>query len=268
MEGDDPLDIAIILDPSGSQRYLMGGFAEAAAEMAAKSLHRQDHVTIYALGCSMVRTPMRMPAEPELVRHAVENALKAPALSRSSDPSTPCAKKIYLWGAVAQVVKELNDATGRRVILVVSDGGDDGSVVKWTQLHEFAAANGVAIFGMNDGANPSRTAWGDATRNPLTALCESTGGIVIRGWRHDLSKPLQRWVALLRGRYVVEFPRPQALSTGSHDITVSIKKDGLAFVTLAGVSMTLPDPKLTSDPNYVPSQKGSDIPVGTRRPLR
>lgn len=268
MQGDDPLDIAIILDPRAPQKNLMSGFAEAAAEMAAKSLHPRDHFTIYALGCSMVRSPMRMPAEPELVRHAVENVLKAPALSRNSDPSTPCAKKIYLWGAVTQVVKELNDATGRRVILVVSDGGDAGSAVTWIQLHDFAAANGVAIFGLNDGSDPSTVPWGEATHNPLKALCESTGGIVMLAWRHDLNKPLQRWIALLRGRYVVEFPRPQALGTGSHDITVSIKRDGLAFVTLAGVSMTLPDPKLTSDPNYVPSQEGSDIPVGTRRPLR
>lgn len=268
MEGDDPLDIAIILDPNGSQRDLMGGFAEAAAQMAANSLRPQDHVTIYAVGCNLVRSAMRIPAEPQLVQDSVQTVLKTPALSRSNDHSAPCAKKVYLWGSVAQVVKEMNDATGRRVILVVSDGGDGGSAMTWMQLHDFAAGNGVAIFGLNDGSDPSAVSWREITHNPLKGLCESTGGIVMQAWRRDLDKSLRRWIVLLRGRYVVEFPRPQALGNGSHDIAVSIKRDGLAFVTLAGVSMTLPDPKLTSDPNYVPSQEGSDIPVGTRRPPR
>jgi hypothetical protein len=82
----------------------------------------------------------------------------------------------------------------------------------------------------------------------------------------DLQKRLQQWIAMLRNRYVVEFPRPQQLSTGAHNIEISIKREGLAFVTLSGVSVSLPDPKITSDPNFIPSQQGADIPVGTRRP--
>jgi hypothetical protein len=82
-----------------------------------------------------------------------------------------------------------------------------------------------------------------------------------------VQRRLQQWIQLLRGRYVVEFPRPQAISSGQHDIVVSIKKDGYAFTSIAGVSVSLPDPKITEDPNYVPSDEGSDIPVGKRRPL-
>jgi len=46
---------------------------------------------------------------------------------------------------------------------------------------------------------------------------------------------------------------------------VSIKNDGMAFTTVAGVSISLPDPTITADPNYIPSDEGSDIPVGKRR---
>lgn len=267
MEGDDPLDIAILLDVTGSQKHLINGFAEAAGQLAANSLHPQDHVSIYALGCNLVRSAKGMPVASEPVRAAVENALETPTLNKSSDLPTPCGKNVYLWGAVTQLIKEMNDATGRRVILLVSAGVDNGTAITWQDLHQFAAANGVAIFGLNDGWSPPAVLGRHAPENPLTALCESTGGIVLETWRNDLNKPLQRWIGLLRGRYVVEFPRPQGLglATGAHDIEVSIKRDGLAFTTLAGVSVTLPDPKITSDPNYVPSQQGSDIPVGNRR---
>jgi hypothetical protein len=138
--------------------------------------------------------------------------------------------------------------------------------VSWNGVHGYAAGEGVALFGMNDGYADPQSVWRTDKTDPFLALCESTGGIVMQASGRDLQKRLQQWIAMLRNRYVVEFPRPQQLSTGAHNIEVSIKRDGLAFVTLAGVSVSLPDPKLTSDPNFIPSQQGADIPVGTRRP--
>lgn len=265
MEGEDPLELAILLDVSGSQRHLIEGFADAVAAMAANSLHAQDRVSIYALNCNLIRSALLIPARPGLVKDAVQRALSAPGLNEAKS-GDPCQDHVYLWGAMAAVVKDLSGSAGRPVILVVSGGTDWGSRLTWTDLHSYAAVEGVALFGMNDGYEDPDHVWRSDVRDHFRGLCESTGGIVMQASGRDLQKRLQQWIAMLRNRYVVEFPRPQQLGMGSHNIEVSIKKDALAFVTLSGVSMNLPDPKMTSDPNYIPSQEGADIPVGTRRP--
>ena len=125
---------------------------------------------------------------------------------------------------------------------------------------------GVALFGLKE-TDLTGLGWPGERIDAFRALCESTGGIVMQGDKRELPKRLQQWIELLRGRYIVEFPRPQAVVSGEHDIVVSIKRDGYAFTTVAGVSFSLPDPKITEDPNYVPSNEGSDIPVGKRAPL-
>ncbi|HTV07555.1 MAG TPA: hypothetical protein VMD97_00755 [Candidatus Aquilonibacter sp.] len=265
LEGDDPLDLAILVDASGTQRAgLALNVAEAAAAMAAKALHPQDHVSVYTLSCNLLRTAYEMPPDPAALRNAIENGLNSPKLGKDS-AGRSCGRDVYLWGALTAIITDLNKATGRRAILAVSDGQDDGSKISWDALHDYAGAQGVALFGMRD---PGRVwqAWRGGRADPFRSLCESTGGIILETGRRGLEKQLEQWVKLLRGRYVVEFPRPQQLTQAHHSIEVSVKRDGLAFVTLAGVSVTLPDPKLTSDPHYLPSQEGADIPVGKRRP--
>lgn len=265
MEGEDPLELAILLDVSGSQRHLIERFADAMAEMTANSLHAQDHVSIYALNCNLIRSALLMPAEPARLKDAVQRALSAPGLNATKSDAA-CRDHVYLWGAMVAVVKDLSGSPGRPAVLVVSAGADSGSRVTWIDLHSYAAAAGVALFGMNDEYVDPESLWRSDKTDAFHSLCESTGGIVMQANARDLEKRMQQWIAMLRNRYVVEFPRPQQLGTGAHNIEVSIKKEGLAFVTISGVSMSLPDPAVTSDPNYIPSQQGADIPVGTRRP--
>lgn len=265
VEGEDPLDLGILVDASDKQDSdFMGMIGDAVATMAAKSLHAQDHVWIYAVNCGVLRTMHQAAADPQLLRTEVQELVQPPKLGKNSG-GAPCGTKVYLGGALAAVVNDMKNATGRRSILTISSGRDDGTPIPWDKLHEYAAGQGVALFGLTPGS--PWTGWQRDPTNVFRALCESTGGILVDVDKHDLEKQLQNWVKLLRGRYVVEFPRPQQLSEARHDIQVSIKRDGLAFVTLAGVSVSLPDPKLTSDPNFVPSQEGADIPVGKRRPM-
>jgi len=267
MEGEDPLSLAILIDVGGKERSdLVAALSGATAEMAANHLRPQDRVSIYLLSCNLLRTAYQAQPLPALLSTSIEKGLQSPNFGKNSAGAS-CGTKVFLWGAMTAVVKDMTDATGRRAILVISNGRDDGSAVSWPQLHEYAGIEGVALFGLRD-TPATPTGWQTDHVDVFRSLCESTGGIVMTGEKRDLQKRMQRWIELLRGRYVVEFPRPQALSGGAHDIAISIKKDWMAFTTVAGVSVSMPDPKITTDPNYVPSDEGSDIPVGKRRPLR
>ncbi len=266
MEGEDPLSLAILIDVGGKERSgLVAGLADATAEMAKKELHPQDRVSIYLVSCNLLRTVNQVQPLPGLLSGSIEGGLKSPKLGKN-DAGGSCGTKIYLWAAMTAVIKDMDGASGRRSMLVISNGRDDGSAVSWPKLHEYAGFEGVALFGLGE-TTPVWSGWQSDHTDAFHSLCESTGGIVMHGDRRDLQKRLRQWIQLLRGRYVVEFPRPQAMGGGQHDIVVSIKRDGMAFTTLAGVSMSLPDPKITGDPNYVPSDEGMDIPIGKRRPL-
>ena len=266
MEGADPLNLAILIDVgSRERRDLAAGVASAMAEVATKELHSEDRVSIYLLSCNLLRTVHEVQPFPGLLSSSIEGGLQSPKLGKDSTGES-CGTKVFLWGAMGAVVKDMSDMARRRAMLVIGDGRDDGSVISWPNLHEYAALEGVALFGLRETMDLGSWLQVDHM-DVFRALCESTGGIVMDVEKRNLQKRLQQWIEMLRGRYVVEFPRPQTLGNGQHSITVSIRRDGLAFTTLAGVSVSLPDPKITEDPNYVPSNAGAGIPVGKRRPL-
>jgi hypothetical protein len=265
LEGEDPLKLAILIDAGGKQRSdVVADIAGATAEMAKKELHPQDRISIYLMTCNLLRTVHEVQPFPGLLSSSIEGGLQSPKLGRDS-AGVSCGSHVHLWEATAMVIKDMTESPGRRAILIISDGRDDGSRLPWPKLHEYAIQEGVALFGLRE--NNAWPPWQGDHLDVFRGLCESTGGIAMEGDKRELQKRLQQWIELLRGRYIVEFPRPKALSTGLHNIVVSIKNDGLAFTTVAGVSFTLPDPKITSDPNYVPSDEGTDIPVGKRRVL-
>ncbi len=232
--------------------------------MAAASLHPQDHVSVYAVDCNLVRSAQRVIPEPDVLSAAVQAAVSSPAL-KEGYAGDACSTPAPMWASIVRIVEDMSDSPNRRALLIVSSGSLPDKL-SWGDVHHIAAAEGVAVFGMNDGPGLSDL-WRTDKLDPFRMLCESTGGIIMYAQTRSLEKQLEQWVTLLRNRYVVEFPDPQRLGTGTHSIQVSIKRDDMAFVTLAGVSVSLPDPRLTSDPHYLPSQQGEDIPVGTRRPL-
>jgi hypothetical protein len=266
VEGEDPLELAIVLDVSGSQKKLVESFPGIGAAFASTALHPQDHVSIYALDCGhLLKSADRIAPDPAAVQKAFEDVLQSPRVAKRLSEG-PCQNRVFLWSAMLSVVKELHQSAGRRSMLVVSGGEDRGSGISWSELHSVAGLQGVALFGMNDGT-PQAARDAEGAPNRLRDLCGSTGGIVLQASPSKAGKPLAEWVGLLRGRYVIEFPLPQQMSSGLHSIVVSIRGDPTAFVTVAGVPVTVPDAAQRADPDRVHSDAGADIPVGSRRPL-
>src|ERR1700759_5347027 len=88
----------------------------------------------------------------------------------------------------------------------------------------------------------SRSSW---------SRCELSGGIVMRiGDLTAVSKSLERFVTMLRERYIVEFPRPANSTAGEHGMEVKIDKD-IYKIRPSGVSVPLPDPAWMADPTTI-----------------
>jgi len=280
LEGDDPISLAILIDASDPDNSIVRNFSLALSSLVPGFLHSQDHVTVYALDCALIRSSDDLPASAFLLRDGVELALAATNL-HGPKRHTTCANKLRLLDSVVTITNTLASMPGRRVLLVVSNGIDTASQTKWVNNPRYLNLAGVSVFGLRssfasataeDNAQfYSRHAYGAVSGSQSSyedlfrELCEMNGGMVLSTRAKDLTRNLDTFVDLLRNRYILEFPRSNDAPSGLHNIAVTIpQKD--AFITTAGVLIPLADPKLLADPNTVPTTP-SQIKFGTRRPL-
>jgi hypothetical protein len=105
----------------------------------------------------------------------------------------------------------------------------------------------------------------DTAEDLYYQLCERTGGLILTIPRESLESSLERTIAMLRGRYILEFPRPDQATPGVHGIEVQVPILS-AYVTSAGVTVPLADAKILADPLTVPSAP-SPATLGTRHPI-
>jgi hypothetical protein len=212
------------------------------------------------------------------LKSALESAIHAPGL-HGAKKNGACGRTLPLRNALTQISHVLGTMPGRRVLLAVTDGHDGSSSIAWDQAQRYAASQGLAVFGMRDGFNGTSalpSGLSDRLGSPLIvgslndedlfrAMCESNGGVVMTTTRYDLYKGLVQFVADLRDRYIIEFPRPDESQPGVHDIRVTVARSRY-LVHATGVSVSLPDPEAANDPNTVPVSK-SPATYGTRKPL-
>ena len=279
-EGDDPISLSILLDVSGDATDVMPNIGDAIGNLAPLSLHVKDRVSVYALGCSLVRSMDDAPPYRAVLKSGVAAVLERSMLRKSNQGEKNCELRGHLWDGLGQVAIPLSGLPGRRVILVVTDGHDTGSKRSWNEVREFAQVKGIAVFALNFAPAPS-TGTGNyragrgvsvqsgggasAVEDSLVAVCELSGGIVMR--LNDpavLSKSLERFVTMLRERYIVEFPRASNSTAGEHVMEVKIDK-GIYKIRPSGVSVPLPDPALAADPTTIQAGPSQAPEQGTRR---
>jgi len=267
-EGDDPISLSILLDVTGDSSELMPRIDAAIADLAPLALHPKDHVSIYALDCSLVRSLNDAPAESGRLKLAVNTALESWTI-RKKRHEPKCQRSVF-WDALAHLASELYQLPGRRVILAVTDGRDKGSRHTWKDVTTYAGATGVAVFGVTYfpaeavGGRSQFLRW--SSEDPFHSLCELSGGLVLLSTTTSLDLTLQRFVAMLRERYIVEFPRPANTTSGQHAMNVQVAKSNY-FIRPAGISVPIPDVALLTDPTTVPSDPSRTPELGTRKPM-
>jgi hypothetical protein len=246
-EGNDPISLAILLDATGPEDDLLPKMSAALASLAPLSLQPQDHVSIYAFDCGLTRTSNGGPAERDDLKREVDSALQTFTDGKKSWHALHCGQSVHLWDALNFVVHDLYRLPGRRVILAVTDGKDKGSGKAWTDVRLYAQSAGVAIFGLvyvpYVGVRPDY-------QDTFNSLCELTGGMVLTSDESNLTDRLKLFTKTVRERYIVEFPRPSNATAGQHDFAVTIEKSN-AFIRSAGISVPIPDPALSANPNMI-----------------
>ena len=88
--------------------------------------------------------------------------------------------------------------------------------------------------------------------------------MVLLSTTKSLEFTLNRFVTLVRERYIVEFPRPANATLGRHvkEVRIAHSTD---FIRPAGISVPIADAAVVNDPTTVPSDPSRTPVVGTRK---
>jgi hypothetical protein len=278
IEGEEPIALAIVLDASGDQKNLLRTLPDSAEAMATSSLRSHDRLTLYAVDCKIIRSSLNFPVGPLLLHSAVSRALSAPNLHEGKDQGR-CGRSLRLWDTAALALKALAQQPGRRVLIIVSAGDDHKSVLSWNMLRNYADDNSIAIFGLRDlehFAGDSGTQlhvheagvyYSDKAQDEdhYRELCQATGGLILTTPASQLTASLERLIAMMRGRYILEFPRAANATAGRHTVDVSLPYQ-LAYIVTSGTTVDMPDEALDKDPTTVHTAPSPAI-MGTRRVL-
>lgn len=251
LEGDDPLAIAVIIDASDAGETMWRDLPKAFAKLL-PVLNPQDRLMLYGLdGCKAFRfLPENVPLNETLVHAGVDSAMAMRAASAKSHVDASCGKPITMADMLPYVVAQLAKFPGRRMIVPV--GGGTGYAARLTDLKAMLSAESTvmlpvvhtpalaaASMGYVQGpAGPVsivNSGFGSVFGN-LAELAEYSGGRVRYLANHEFSASLAESVALARGRYILEFPRPDTLAAGHYRISVS---DGHPrdFIRTSGISV-------------------------------
>jgi hypothetical protein len=158
------------------------------------------------------------------------------------------------------MTENLSSLPGRRVILAVTYGHDQGSSNTWNELRRSAAAGAVAIFGMT----PHELL--PSPEDAFALVCGLTGGVVLATDKSKIPRDLERFTDMLRDRYILEFPRTDNAPAGLHGIDVTIANSN-AVIRSTGISVPIADPRILADPTTVPSDPSHAPQLGKRRIL-
>lgn len=263
LEGEDPINMAVLFDAAGSEADLLAQLTPALIRLRAGALHAQDSLYLYAVDCSTVRYTKPLPLDAEGIEHAVKMVLEAPALH--GDVGHPaCGRSLHIWDTMASAVKVLAPVQGRRVLLALTTGADRGSRNSWANVHAYASAHSVAVFALTAKKSPYEHS---LKEDPLWEVSGHTGGLLFPAIpASELAEQMNVFVSILRHRYILEFARSNKLAAGGHTVDVEVEHTH-DLVRVTGLSVPILEKKVRDDPTTVPYMEADRPEVGERRSL-
>jgi hypothetical protein len=274
-EGDDPISLAILIDASKPDSDLLPQLSQAISALAPEYLQSQDHVSIYAIDCSLIRTAYNAPANATALKKAVDSALSPWQFHRETKQhALPCKPSLSLWDSMDNVIDDLAHQSGRRVLLAITDGEDEGSKTQWRQVMRRAQIESITVFGLlptpvvRIGTERRRAgSFILSTEDKFNQICDLTGGVELQARYAPASERLKEFTKILRERYILEFPRAVNEEAGIHTLDVSYKNRSNLYIVSSGITVPIASDDEKKGANTIPEDPSRAPIEGTRRVL-
>ncbi len=212
-----PLILGITIDTSGSMASSLAEAQEAGRNFLSEVVRPTDHCFVVAF--SGKPTLVMPPTDDEGACMQGLDGLQAVGWTALHD-------------AVVTSLYYMRELEGQRALVLLSDGDDTASSIRWEEALEYAKRSGVAVFpvGLGVGAADLRI------RGKLGDLARETGGRLFYIDRaEELASVYDEIESELRSRYLIAYAPDRSDETGAfHLIEVKVKKDGLKARTIRG----------------------------------
>jgi hypothetical protein len=245
--------------PATPQTDLLPALSKDFSAWISSSLKPNDHVSIYAVDCALILSANYAAPNPATLQQPLDGAIHSSS-AHGNKPHTTCHGSLNLRDSVAVVMQQLSKLPGRRVLLAFTDGYDGGSTLSTSVIRSIATEDAITIFGFTNSDS-----FVLRRENAFNWLSEMTGGLFLQSSTQDLPIALHSFIDTLRGRYILEFPTPSNMTSGNHNIQVTIDHTH-AYISASGITVALPDPAITNDPNIIPTPNPDAPLLGNHRP--
>ena len=250
-ETDLPLTIGLLVDVSGSQRNLIGIERNAASQFFSQVLRQKDEAFLISFG-----------EETELLQDYTGSAR---LLSRGLDqlrvssgvggvtpgpvPTIGDPRGTVLYDAIYLAASEkLKTEVGRKVVVVITDGVDEGSRMTRNQAIEAAQKADAVIYSI-DYYDPGAygrfgiALGGGGGEGELRKMSDETGGHMFRVDRsHPLDQVFRELQEEMRSQYSIGYTPTNGLKDGSYrHLEVKLANKDLKAQTRKGYYAVKPE---------------------------
>jgi hypothetical protein len=191
-EGDDPINLAFVVDARLPQENLLPKLDEAIANLAPSYLRAGDRISIYAIDCAKMTAVEDVPADRLQLKSAVDVALSSWTERQRLRNKTPCSSNTHLWDGLEYVTKRLSTQSGWRAIVALTNGDDRKSKRSPYELVLAAQTSQVTILGLDPNQEDHHGMLIEDSRVvQLAKVCELSGGLRLDLYESNVAKRMQ-----------------------------------------------------------------------------
>jgi Ca-activated chloride channel family protein len=212
---DSPLNLALVVDVSGSQSDYVASNREPILNFLKQTIGPKDHAMIVVVGRQAWRVAA-LTGSPDEIAAAVgkigsgeaKHSVLGPACRNANLPHT-CGQAA-LWHGLYYTAAALDSAQGRKAIVVLTDGSDTGSDIKLNALIEKSQSADVPIYALKY-SNSTHIPVAGAFARYMDRLAHDTGGAAFPRGPEEAFDRIQ---SDLRATYVLGILRPREARDG------------------------------------------------------
>ena len=252
-ETDLPITLGILLDTSGSQYRVLPLEQDAGSQFLEQVLRKKDEAFLISFDVDIdllqdyTNDPRRLARamqKAEINTAGGNGAGGVPGLGGGTVPVYGTPKGTLLYDAVYLAANQkMNQEIGRKAMILLTDGEDQGSERKIGEAIAAAQRSNVMVYVILLADIPSYGGWGYTGYSAMKRMTEETGGRLINVGNNGkkLQAAFQQIQDELRTQYVATYtPTNTRLDGTFRRLAVECKGDGLKIQARRGYFAVAP----------------------------
>jgi VWFA-related protein len=247
-ESDLPLTIGLLIDVSASQKNLLDIERQAAHQFFSQVLRKKDEAFLISFGeeSELLQDYTNSPKLLQAGLSHLQINSGASGIGPGPVPTISQPRGTVLYDAVYLAAHEkLRSEVGRKVIVLITDGIDQGSKLKIEEAVEAAQKSDVVVYSI-DYADPSAYgmfSFGGVSDFALQKMSGETGGRVFKvDRRHSLDEAFKQLQEEMRSQYAIAYSSTNPEQDGSfRRLIIKVADKNLKVQVRKGYYATRPD---------------------------